>query len=93
MSIREYRQLYDCDDCETEFKVGDLVRCLVDPLYLTESKFDCGKYTGEVGLVTNVAFFKEFGLGMGFVICELEIYWGQSHITSYHLDKYIEKIV
>tara|TARA_Y100001938_G_C7946818_1_gene357194 strand:- start:98 stop:379 length:282 start_codon:yes stop_codon:yes gene_type:complete len=92
MTIREYKQLYDCPDCKTNFKVGDIVRCMIDPLYLTDSKFDCGSFENEVGLVLDVCFFKEYGVGMGFVICELEIYWGQSRKTSYHLDKYIEKI-
>ena len=90
--IREFvRVPNDCVGCNTIFKKGDLVFCQVDPLYLTESVFDCGKYIKDIGLVTEVVFYKQH-LGQGVrseIVCELEIHWANANKTSCHLDKYI----
>jgi hypothetical protein len=83
-----------CEECFTIFKKGDLVHCLVDPLYLTDSVFDCGKYIKDIGVITEVTFFKQyFGEGIRFdVICELGIHWANADVVSYHLDKYISHL-
>ena len=58
MVTREYVKITDlCDRCETEFEKGDLVYCAIDPLYLTESTFDSGRFSNDVGIVVDVVFY------------------------------------
>ena len=94
MTTREYFKINNpCELCETEFEVGDLVYCAIDPLYLTDSVFDCGRFSKDVGIVVEVSFFRESlnESTHSFIICELAIHWGDSGTISYHLDKYIKK--
>ena len=91
--INEFKQVYDCPDCETEFEKGDIVRCRLDPMFLTDARFDCGRHVEEIGIVTGITFYKDLQRsGMAVVICELAIYWAQSDMTTFHLDRYIQKI-
>ena len=49
--IREYVKINESSTlCKTEFKKGDLVFCNIDPLFLTESVFDCGKFSKDIGI-------------------------------------------
>lgn len=91
--INEFKQIYDCPDCKTEFEKGDIVRCMMDAMSIVDARFDCGRRNEEIGIVTNIMFYKDLQRsGMAVVICELEIYWAQSDITTFHLDRYIQKI-
>ena len=93
--IKEFvKVLGDCEECYTIFKKGDLVHCLVDPLYLTDSVFDCGKFTRDIGVIVEISFFKQYiGQGERFdIVCELGIHWASADVVSYHLDKYIAHI-
>jgi len=91
--ISEFKQIFDCPGCETDFEKGDIVYCMVDPLYLMDSHLDYEKHSKEIGIVTDVVFYKDLHrTGMPVVICELAVYWARTDITSYHLDKYLQKI-
>jgi len=92
---REYSKIKNpCEKCETEFVKGDLVYCALDPLYLTESAFDCGRFGKDIGIITEISFYKE-GIHehfRSFIVCELSIYWCGSDKVTCHLDKYIRKL-
>ena len=91
--INEFKQVSDCPDCETDFVKGDIVRCSSSLVHLQASKFDCGRHEDDIGIVIDIAFYKDIPQsGMSVIICELAIYWAQTDMTSYHLDKYIQKI-
>jgi hypothetical protein len=93
--IKEFLHLpKEHPDAQTDFNVGDLVSCTIDPLYLTESAFDCGRHLNSIGIVVNISFYQrlsEVGLFHD-VICELEIFWFATTSVSYHLDKYVLKL-
>ena len=91
--INEYKQVFNCPDCKTDFEKGDIVRCVRDHLFLADSMFDCGKRKDDIGIVTDITFYKDLqGPGMSVVICELSVYRAQADMTTFHIDKYIEKI-
>ena len=95
MTTREYAKIDNpCKLCETEFAKGDLVFCNIDPLYLTESAFDCGRFNKDIGIVVGINFYRErfHESSHSFIICELSIYWSESDKITCHLDKYIKKI-
>ena len=93
--IKEFIHLpEDHPDAQTDFNIGDLVHCTIDPLYLTESAFDCGRHANSIGIVTKISHFhrlSDMGLFQD-VICELEIFWFATASVSYHLDKYVLKL-
>ena len=81
-------------DTHTDFQIGELVSCLIDPLYEIDSFYDCGKNADGIGIVIDISFFQRLSdLGLiEEVICELEIYWFETMIVSYHLDKNVKKL-
>ncbi len=92
--IREYKQVWDCPECVSEYEKGDIVRCMLDPLYLTESRFDCGRHGDEIGIVVGITFYKDQRLHREKeIFCELAIYWSVSDIVTFHLEKYIQKVI
>ena len=92
--ISEYQQVYDCPECKTEFEKGDIVRCMLDPLYLTESRFDCGRHAEDIGIVVGVSFYEDRRTRAYIynIVCELSIYWAVADVVTFHLDKYVQKI-
>tara|TARA_Y100001963_G_C6445773_1_gene293496 strand:+ start:173 stop:454 length:282 start_codon:yes stop_codon:yes gene_type:complete len=89
----EYEKLHNCEECESEFEVGDLVVCMIDPLYLAESRWDCGREPNTPGVVIDIHFYKEsLNLHHPRIVCELEVYWFSVQKVTYHLDKYVKKI-
>jgi hypothetical protein len=92
--IKEHKQVWGCPECVSKYEKGDIVRCLLDPLYLTESRFDCGSRGDEIGIVVGIHFYKDQRLHREEkTFCELAVYWAKSDMTTYHLEKYIQKIV
>jgi hypothetical protein len=92
--VTEFVKLPDgCPEPNTRFNVGDLVRCLIDPLYLSESVFDPVNHAKGIGVVTKLLFFKRTtARTLSDTICEVEIFWLSTSLTSYHLDKYVNKL-
>tara|TARA_Y100000593_G_scaffold92870_2_gene185849 strand:+ start:1093 stop:1374 length:282 start_codon:yes stop_codon:yes gene_type:complete len=91
--IKEFKQVWGTPDCTTRFQKGDIVQCLIDPLYLAESRFDCGRHVDEIGIVIDIIFYQDQRLHrQKSVFCELAVYWAKSDMVTYHLDKYIHKI-
>mgnify|MGYP001242393694 FL=1 len=91
--ITEYKQVFDCPECKTDFNKGDIVQCSLDTASIYDSMFDCGGRKGDIGIVIGVTFYKDYqGGGMGVVVCELTVYWAIADMTTYHLDRYLEKM-